>query len=130
MRILDIINKFSKLFLDSKKASSGSKNSIRTYTLILERFYDFIASELDKHENLLIFDINRYFLNNYIIYLGEQGLKKNTQYLNINVIKQFLNFIADSNLNVYGAIKLNITGVKVKLEQKEAEYCWYGCSSD
>ena len=121
MRILDIINKFSKLFLDSKKSLSGSKNSIRTYTLILERFYDFIASELDKHENLSIFDINRCFLNNYIIYLGEQGLKKNSQYLNINVIKQFLNFIADSDLNVYGAIKLNITGVKVKLEQKEAE---------
>lgn len=121
MQILEIINKYSNLFLDSKKAASGSKNSIRTYTLILERFYDFVADELDKHQTLVITDINRYFLNNYIIWLGEQGLKRNSQHLNITIIKQFLIFIADSDLKQYGMLKLNITGVKVKLEQKEAE---------
>ena len=121
MQVLDIINKYSKLFLYSKNAASGSKNSIRAYTLILERFYDFVADEQDKHENLAITDINQYFLNNYIIWLSERKLKRSSQHLNINIVKQFLTFIADSDLKKYGMLKLNITGVKVKLEQKEAE---------
>jgi integrase/recombinase XerD len=120
MQILDIINKYNKLFIDSKIASSGSNNSIRAYISILERFYDYMANECSMH-NLSIFDINRYFLNNYLIWLKSQKLGRNSQYLHINIIKQFLSFIADSDIELYGKIKLNITGVKVKLEQKEAE---------
>ncbi|MFN7094853.1 MAG: tyrosine-type recombinase/integrase, partial [Burkholderiales bacterium] len=71
--------------------------------------------------NLTLMDINRYFLNNYIIWLGEQGLQRRSQHLNITVIKQYLTFIADSDIKKYGSLKSNITGVKVKFEQKEAE---------
>lgn len=121
MSILEILNKYSQLFINSKNAISGSKNSIKTYSIILERFYEFVASELEKHNNLTIADINRYFLNNYIIWLGNQGLQRNSQYLHITLIKQFLTFIADSDLEQYSNLKLNINGVKVKLEQKEAQ---------
>ena len=121
MQILDILTKYSKLFLNSKKATSNSKNSVRTYNLILERFYDFIAEQSEKHQKLTINDINRYFLNNYIMWLSEQGLKPSSQHLHINLIKQFLTFISDSDIEQYGALKLNITGVKVKLEQKESQ---------
>ncbi len=120
MPILDIIHKYSKLFIDSKIAASSANNSIRAYRQILERFYEYIANEQDKHNNLVITDINRYFINNYIIWLNELGLQRSSQHLNINIVKQFLTFIADSDLNAYGMLKLNITGVKVKLEQKEA----------
>jgi site-specific recombinase XerD len=74
------------------KTQSGSKNSLRTYNLILERFYDFVADELDKHK-LKFTNINRYFLNNYIIYLDKQKLSRRTQHLHVNIIKQFLIYI-------------------------------------
>ena len=121
MQILEVLNQYTKLFLESKKAASGSKNSLRSYTLILERFYDFVANEVNKHEKLLITDINRYFLNNYIIHLDQQDLSRRTQHQHINLIKQFLIFIADSDLAEYSMLKSNLSGIKVKFEQKEAE---------
>lgn len=121
MQILALLNQYAKLFLEDKKAASGSKNSLRSYTLILERFYEFVADEVDKHESLLIADINRYFLNNYIIHLDQQGLSRRSQHQHINLIKQFLIFIADDDLANYGMLKSNLSGIKVKFEQKEAE---------
>ncbi|MBY0379698.1 MAG: tyrosine-type recombinase/integrase [Burkholderiales bacterium] len=121
MQILEILTKNSQTFLDEKKASSKSKNTLRAYTLILEDFYEYVANELDKHENLTIFDINRYFLNNYIIWLNERKLQKSSQLLHITIIKQFLTHIADSDIKLYGKIKTKISGVKVKIEQKESE---------
>lgn len=121
MQILEILNKYNKMFIDSKKALSGSKNSIRAYNAILERFYEFIASEADKHNNLKITDINRYFLNNYILWLNDNNLSRRTQHQHITIVKQFLTFIADSDIKEYGSIKNNITGVKVKFEQKQSE---------
>lgn len=121
MTILVVLEKFKELFINSKKASSNSKNSLRTYNSILEKFYEFVASEVDIHDNLKITDINRYFLNNYIIWLNDSKLSRRTQHQHINIVKQFLTFIADSDIREYGAIKVNITGVKVKFEQKEVE---------
>ena len=121
MQILEVLNQYTKLFLESKKAASGSKNSLRSYILILERFYDFVANEVDKHEKLLITDINRYFLNNYIIHLDQQDLSRRTQHQHINLIKQFLIFIADSDLAEYSMLKSNLSGIKVKFELRDAE---------
>ncbi len=120
MEIVNFFSKYIALFIDSKKAISNSKNSLRSYNYILERFLVFIGNEAIIYENLSIFDINRYFLNNYIIYLNNEKLSKRSQHQHILIIKHFLNFIADSDLKLYKSIKENITGVKVKYVENEA----------
>jgi integrase/recombinase XerD len=120
MQVLDILNKYTDLFIESKNATSGSINTIRAYTNILEQFYQFVANEAEMHKKLKLIDINRYFLNNYILWLNELNLSRRTQFQHITVVKQLLTFIADSDLE-YAILKSNITGIKVKFEQKEAD---------
>ncbi len=121
MQILEIIQNYIKLFIDEKNALSGSKNTIRSYQAVLDKFYDFVTDEVSLHKKLKITDINRYFLNNYILSMDKNNLSRRTQHHHIIVIVQFLTFLADSDIKTFGAIKQNITGVKVKFEQKEIE---------
>ncbi|MBP9743248.1 MAG: tyrosine-type recombinase/integrase [Burkholderiales bacterium] len=117
--ILDIINKYNILYINSKKAANLSKNTINNANIILERFYQYCAEESSENEYLSITDLTKYFLNNYLNKLTQDGLSKNTQKLHLTVIKDFLSFIADSDLDQFGFLKLNLSAIKVKTEQKE-----------
>ncbi|MDE1907476.1 MAG: tyrosine-type recombinase/integrase, partial [Rhodospirillales bacterium] len=66
-------------------------------------------------------DLTKYFLNNYLNKLTRDGLSKNTQKLHLTVVKSFLYFIADSDLEKFGFLKLKLDGIKIKTEQKEKD---------
>ena len=119
--LLDILNMQFRSYIEQKTAYNLSKNSISTYTRIIERFYDYIANEVAENEYLSLKDINKYFLNGYIIKLQESGLSKKSQQLHIICLKNFLWHIADSDIQEYGFLKNNVNGFKVKAEQKEKE---------
>lgn len=119
--ILEIINKYTSLYINSKIAANLSNKTIYNNKIILERFYDYIANKYAESEYLAINDLSKYFLNNYLNTLTELGITKNTQKLHLTIIKGFLTFIADSELNKYGSLKLNLDGIKIKTEQKEKQ---------
>ena len=119
--LLDFIQDNIKSYIDDKTASNLSKNTILTYTRILERFYDYLADELVENEFLSLKDINKYFLNGYVIYLQNNSLSKKSQALHMICIKNFMWFIADSDIREYKYLKENITSFKIKTEQKEKE---------
>ena len=121
VNILDIINKYTTLYINSKIAANLSNKSIYNTKVILARFYDYIAEEYTENKFLSIIDLSKYFLNNYLNYLTEQKINKNTQKLHLTIIKSFLTFIADSELDNYGSLKLNLGGIKIKTEQKEKQ---------
>ena len=64
----------------------------------MERFYDFIVDEFAENSLLTIFEINKYFLNNYIDKLSSQNLNKNSQKLHITIIKNFLSSLANNDI--------------------------------
>ena len=119
--ILDIIIKYTTMYINSKIAANLSSKTIYNTKVILERFYDFIADEYTDNQFLAITDLSKYFLNNYLNILTQQGINKNTQKLHLTIIKGFLTFIADSELDKYGSLKLNLGGIKIKTEQKEKQ---------
>lgn len=107
-QLLDLLTKFYNLYIDEKKATNLSKNTIYNTRIIIERFYDFIADEL-VNTNLSINDINKYFLNNYLNNLTEAKINKNTQNLHLTTIKGFLSFIANYDINKYIFLKHQIS---------------------
>lgn len=119
--LLNVLNSHLILYVEQKTAYNLSKNSITSYTYIIERFYDYVADELAQNEFLSLKDINKYFLNGYVIKLQNLGLSKKTQQLHILVVKNFLYFIADSDIKELGYLKNNIGHFKIKAEQKEKE---------
>ncbi|MBY0379144.1 MAG: tyrosine-type recombinase/integrase [Burkholderiales bacterium] len=119
--ILQILSKYIELYIDNKISANLSKNSIYSIKSILERFYDFVADEFAENELLTIFDINKYFLSNYLNKLSTQNLNKNSQKLHLSIINNFLNDLADTDIQKYGVIRNNINGVKIKVEQKEKD---------
>lgn len=119
--LLETLNKYSNLYIEEKTASNLTKNSLDTYIRILERFYDYVADELVDNEFLSLKDINKYFLNSYVLKLQKNGLSKKTQQLHVLVLKNYLWFVADSDIKQYGYLKTNINGFKIKAEQKEKE---------
>ncbi len=119
--LLEILNKYYNLYIEEKTASNLTKNSIDTYTRILERFYDYVSDELAENEFLSLKEINKYFLNSYVLKLQKNELSKKTQQLHILVLKNYLWFLADNDIKKYGYLKTNIHGFKIKAEQKEKE---------
>jgi len=117
--ILDLMNNYTNLFINSKKAANLSKNTINLYIRVLEIFYEYLAEEVSNNEFLSIKDINRYFLNGYVIKLQENGCSKRTQHLHIIIVQNFLTFIADSDIAEYRSLKDNIKGLKIKFEHKK-----------
>ena len=71
--------------------------------------------------NLVVIEINKYFLNDYLNKLTISGLNKNTLKLHFTIIKGFLTFIADSELEKFGYLKFSMDDIKIKTEQKEKE---------
>jgi integrase/recombinase XerD len=119
--LLDFLNKYITLYIESKKASNLALYTIKSTNRILERFYDYVADELSENKKLGLKDINKYFLNNYLTHLTNNKISPNSQKLYITIIMNFLNSIADDDIKKYGFISSAIKGVKVKTEQKEKE---------
>ncbi|MFN8770678.1 MAG: tyrosine-type recombinase/integrase [Neisseriaceae bacterium] len=119
--ILQILDKYSNLYIENKISSNLSKNTVYQTKTILERFYEFVADEYAENDILTISDINKYFLSNYLNKLTKSKLSKSSQKLHLTVIKNFLFFLADSDIKTYGHLKTNINGIKIKTEQKEKE---------
>ena len=119
--ILDILTEYMKLYINNKLAMNMSTKTIYNANIIIERFYTYVANEFNENEHLSINDITKYFISNYLNKLTQDGLSKNTQKLHLTVLKAFLYFIADSDLDKFGFIKLRLDGIKIKTEQKEKE---------
>lgn len=119
--ILEIMTEYITIYTEDKIAANLSSKTIYNANLILERFYQFITDEYAENENLTLQDINRYFLGNYLKKLTNDGMSKATQKLHLTVIKAFLKYIADDDINKYGFIIANINGAKIKTEQREKE---------
>lgn len=117
--ILDFLNKYIELYINDKISNNLSKNTINYTRTYLERFYDYIADELTNNEHLTILDINKYFLSSYLNYLTEHSISKSSQKLHLIVINSFIYYIADSDTELYGKLRTNIAGIKIKTEQKE-----------
>ena len=64
--ILQILDKYSNLYIENKISSNLSKNTVYQTKTILERFYEFVADEYAENDILTISDINKYFLSNYL----------------------------------------------------------------
>ena len=79
--ILDVLTKYTILYLDSKLAANLSEKTIYNSKIILERFYSYVAEEFSDNQYLSITDISKYFINNYLNQLTLDGLSKNTQKL-------------------------------------------------
>ncbi|MFN8771084.1 MAG: tyrosine-type recombinase/integrase [Neisseriaceae bacterium] len=121
LNILQILDKYTTLYIQNKTALNLSKNSIYSIKVVLERFYDFVAEEFTENEIITISDINKYFLSNYLNKLTTNNLNKNSQKLHLTIIKNFLQFLADTDTHTYGQLKENINGLKIKTEHKEKE---------
>ncbi len=118
-QLLHLITKYTKNYIEYKESANLSKNSINNIKIVLEHFYTFVANEIIENEYLTMFDINRYFLHNYLNYLTKLEINKNTQKLHLNIVKNFLSSIFDDDLEKYSKLKVGITGTKIKTEQKE-----------
>jgi integrase/recombinase XerD len=117
--ILQIFSKYLSLYINIKKSENKSKFSIRNTNTALERFYDYIADELANNQKISIFDINKYFIYNYIALLEKRGLSISSQKLHLTIIKNFIVFIVDNDIERYKTIKTNLDGIKIKVAQKE-----------
>lgn len=119
MEILQEIQIFINMFIAQQKAKNLSKNTISIYNKIFEQFYDYLADEIDNCQIQAITDINNVFLTSYIIMLENKKLSDTTRKLHATVLKQLFWYIADSDIQKYGILRSKVTGVKIKLADKE-----------
>lgn len=121
MQVLTQIQDFFKIFINQQQAKNLSQNTINTYIRVFDKFYDYLASEVENQQIKEITDINNSFLSLYLISLEKSGLSNTTRSLHVTVLKQLLWFIADYDVKLYGILRSKITGVKVKLPEKEVK---------
>ena len=119
--IVGFILQYIELYIKHKQSCNIAKNTIYNINAALERFLTFISDEQQFNDKLEISSINKYFINNYLNYLDEAGLSKETQKLHLTLIKNFLVFIADSDIKNYGFLKLSLDNIKIKTQQREKE---------
>jgi len=119
--IIAFILKYIEIYINYKKSCNSAKNTIYNINNALERFLTFISDEQQFNPKLELSSINKYFISNYLNYLDEAGLSKETQNLHLTLIKNFLVFIADSDIKNYGFLKINLDNIKIKTQQREKE---------
>lgn len=120
MNILEDIKKFYKQFLEMQIAKNLAQNTIKIYTMVFEQFYDYLAGEVNDAQVNNLCDVNNSFLAGYIANLKSNDLSDTTRKLHVTILKQFFWFIADSDPK-YSILRSKITGIKVKLADKEVE---------
>ncbi len=118
-QLLELLAQFKTSYIEHKTANNLSSRTINNINLVLDRFYDYVAGEIDESKPLLLKDIDKYFIVAYLNSLTEQSISKTTQKLHLTIITNFINDIASSDLEKYGSLRANIAGIKIKTEQKE-----------
>lgn len=93
------INNYWQMFYNEQKAKQLTKNSLMTYNRIYEYFYQYLANSVDNKQISAINDINNATLVDYI---NKLKLANTSKQLHITVIKQFLWFIADNDIQKHG----------------------------
>ena len=116
--MLTEINKHWQTFINEQKAKQLAKNSLSVYNTIYEYFYQYLADSVDNHQLSAINDINNATL---VDYLSQLKFANTTKQLHITVIKQFLWFIADNDIQKHGILKNKVTGVTIKKIDKPVE---------
>ena len=116
--MLTEINKHWQTFINEQKAKQLAKNSLSVYSAIYEYFYQYLADSVDNHQLSAINDINNSTL---VDYLAQLKFANTTKQLHITIIKQFLWFIADNDIQKHGILKNKVTGVTIKKIDKPVE---------
>ena len=119
--IMSFMLQFIELYINHKKSCNIAKNTQTNINSALERFLTFISDEQEINTRLALSNINKYFINNYLNFLDDAGLSKETQKLHLTIIKNFLVFVADSDIKNYGFLKLSLDNIKIKTQQREKE---------
>lgn len=112
------INNYWQIFINEQKAKQLSKNSLSVYNRIYEQFYQYLANSVDNQQIATINDINNAIL---IDYINNLNLASTSKQLHITVIKQFLWFIADYDIQKHGVLKNKVTGVTIKKIDKPVD---------
>ena len=112
------INKLWQMFHNEQKAKELSNNSLMVYNRIYEYFYQYLASSIDNNQVSSVIDINNVILVDYI---NKLNFANSTKQLHIAVIKQFLWFIADYDIQKYGILKNKVNGVTIKKIDKSVD---------
>lgn len=110
-RMLAEIHKHWQSFINEQKAKQLAKNSLSVYNTIYEYFYQYLADSVDNQQLAGINDINNAIL---VDYLAQLKLANTSKQLHITIIKQFLWFIADNDIQKHGILKNKVTGVTLK----------------
>lgn len=121
MKILELYDFFVNDFENAQNAKNLSKNTNYTYYRIISSFREFLVDNVENKQISKIVDINNSFLASYVAFLEESGLSPVTRKLHINVLKQFLWYIADYDVKLYGVLRAKVTGVKIKIPEREVE---------
>jgi len=115
--IVEILEKFKKLFFSELEVLHSSLNTKRVYKNIIEEFIEFVKSE-NSLENLRILDLNKYFVLQFLEKLKNRGLSKNSIILYLKVIKHFFKFISENNISEIDLI-YPIEKLTIKEDKKE-----------
>lgn len=112
------INNCWQMFYNEQKAKKLSNNSLSVYNRIYEYFYQYLAISIDNQQIATINDINNAIL---VDYLNNLELANTTKQLHVTVIKQFLWYISDHDIQKHGILKNKVTGVTIKKIDKPVE---------
>ena len=118
IKMLAEINNYWQIFYNEQKAKQLSKNSLMVYNRIYDYFYQYLADSVDNKQISLINDINNATLVDYV---NKLNLANTSKQLHITVIKQFLWFIADNDIQKHGILKNKVTGVTIKKIDKPVD---------
>jgi len=113
--LLTKLDKYTNIFINEKKVLNSSDNTIKTYSYILEKFYEYI---LEKDELSTLKDISKEIILNFLNL--DAHLATNTKILYLRVLKSFFTFI-DEKEGLKGYFELQLKKLSIKAEQKEVE---------
>lgn len=113
--LLTKLEKYSNLFIKEKKVLNSSKNTISTYSRILNSFYEYI---LDLENLIEITDINKEILINFLTYSDNSA--NSSQILKLAVLKSFFIFV-DEKEQLGGLFELRFKKLTIKKELIEVD---------
>ena len=119
--ILELLSLYTENYINEKKSIQLAESTTKNIELVLNWFDGFVATELAKNEELSINDINQYFLSAYLNHLTLNNISKGTQKLHLTIIKGFLSYIADDDIEKFGTLKKNLTKLKLSIKVEKPE---------
>ncbi len=91
--LTDSLVKWFNKYIDDMKTSGYQSGTIELYSRVINDFIDYANDYIDEYN---IEDINRLFINGYLLEKGK-SLNKNTEATYLRIIKTFFVFISDNN---------------------------------